>query len=61
MGRGCDEARFSEKNKGLSVKRGGEGHSVNEGFGKDFYKKGNSVKREPSRAESKRGGRNFGV
>ena len=42
LGRGSDEALFSEK-KGFSVKRGGD--SVNEGFGKDFYRKGNSVKR----------------
>ena len=34
---------FSEK-KGFSVNEGG-GNSVNEGFGKDFYRKGNSVKR----------------
>ena len=34
--RGCDEA--------LPVKGGG-GNSVNEGFGKDFYRKGNSVNR----------------
>ena len=44
-GRGCDEARFSEK-KGLFSEKGG-GNSVNEGFGKDFYRKGNSVKRGP--------------
>ena len=43
MGRGCDEALFSER-KGFSVKMGG-GNSVNEGFGEDFYRKGNSVKR----------------
>ena len=43
LGRGCDKVLFSE-NKGLSVQRGG-GNSVNEGFGKDFYRKGNSVKR----------------
>ena len=43
LGRGCDEALISEK-KGFSVKRGG-GNSVNEGFGKDFCRKGNSVKR----------------
>ena len=36
LGRGCDEALFSEK---------GGGNSVNEGFGKDFSRKGNSVKR----------------
>ena len=35
---------FSVKKKGFSVKRGG-GSSVNEGFGKDFYRKGKSVKR----------------
>ena len=43
LGRGCDEALFSEKT-GFSVKRGG-GTSVNEGLGKDFYRKGNSVRR----------------
>ena len=42
LGRGSDEALFSGK-KGFSVKRGRD--SVNEGFGKDFYRKGNSVKR----------------
>ena len=41
MGSGCNEALFSEK-KGFSVKRGR--HLVNEGFGKDFHRKGNSVK-----------------
>ena len=39
LGRGCDEALFSEKN-GFSVKRG-EAIHVNEGLGKDLY---NSVK-----------------
>ena len=34
---------FSVK-KGLFSEKGG-GNSVNEGFGKDFYRKGNSVKR----------------
>ena len=43
LGRGCDEALFSEKKVGFSEKGGG--NSVNEGFGKDFYRKGNSVKR----------------
>ena len=45
LGRGSDEALFSE-NKGFSVIhwKGGR-DSVNEGFGKDFYRKGNSVKR----------------
>ena len=42
LGSGCDEALFSEK-KGFSVKRG-EGFSES-GVGKDFYRKGNSVKR----------------
>ena len=42
LGRGCDEALFSEK-RDFSEKGGG--NSVNEGFGKDFYRKGNSVKR----------------
>ena len=41
--RGCDEALFNEK-QGLFSEKGG-GNSVNEGFGKDFYRKGNSVKR----------------
>ena len=41
--RGCDEALFSEK-KGVFSEKGG-GNSVNQGFGKDFYRKGNSVKR----------------
>ena len=41
MGRGCDEALFSEK-KGFSVKRGRQFSEW--GFGKDFYRKGNSVK-----------------
>ena len=34
---------FSVKKKDFSVKGGR--HLVNEGFGKDFYKKGNSMKR----------------
>ena len=34
---------FSVKKGVFSEKRGG--NSVNEGFGKDFYRKGNSVKR----------------
>ena len=42
MGRGCDEAIFSEK-KGFFSEKGG--NSVNWGFGKDFCRKGNSVKR----------------
>ena len=42
LGRGCDEALFSEK-KGVLSEKGG-GNSVNQGFGKDFYRKGNSVK-----------------
>ena len=42
-GRGCDEALFSEK-KGVFSEKGG-GNSVNQRFGKDFYRKGNSVKR----------------
>ena len=41
-GRGCDEALFGEK-KGFSMKGGML--SVNGRFGKDFYRKGISVKR----------------
>ena len=40
--RGCDEAFLSE-NMGFSEKGGG--NSVNEEFGKDVYRKGNSVNR----------------
>ena len=40
--RGCDEALFSEK--GVFSEKG-RGYSVNRRFGKDFYSKGNSVKR----------------
>ena len=43
LGRGCDEALFSEK-KGFFSEKGG-GISVNGGFGKGFHRKGNSVKR----------------
>ena len=35
---------FSVKKKGIFSEKGG-GTSVNQGFGKDFYRKGNSVKR----------------
>ena len=42
MGRGCDEALFSENQRVFSEKGGG--NSVNEGFGKDVYRKGSSVK-----------------
>ena len=42
MGRGSDEALFSETKKEFFSEKG---DSVNEGFGKDFYRKGNSVKR----------------
>ena len=35
---------FSVKKKGIFSEKGG-GNSVNQGFGKDFYRKGNSVKR----------------
>ena len=57
LGRGCDEALFSEK-KGVFSEKGG-GNSVNEGFGKDFYRKGNSVKRfgpftEPPDSENRK-------
>ena len=43
---GSNQSRFGEGDatKHFSVKRGG-GNSVNEGFGKDIYRKGNSVKR----------------
>ena len=34
---------FPEKTRGFSEK--GEGISVNEGFGRDLYRKGNSVNR----------------
>ena len=43
LGRGCDEALFSEE-KGVFSEKGG-GNSVNQGFGQHFYRKGNSVKR----------------
>ena len=43
VGRGCDEGNFQWK-KGVFSEKGG-GNSVNQGFGKDFYRKGNSVKR----------------
>ena len=49
LGRGCDEALFSEKKGVFSEK--GEGNSVNEGFGKDFYRKGNSVNRRTLKIE----------
>ena len=35
---------FSVKKKGVFSEKGGS-NSVNQGFGKDFYRKGNSVKR----------------
>ena len=35
---------FSEKKKGVFSEKGG-GNSVNQGLAKDFYRKGNSVKR----------------
>ena len=43
LGEGDATKRFSVK-KGVFSENGG-GNSVNEGFGKDFYRKGNSVKR----------------
>ena len=44
MGMGCDEPLLSEKKfLFFSVKMGR--HSVNEGFSKNFHRKGNSVKR----------------
>ena len=36
--------RFSLKKEGFFSEKGG-GNSVNEGFGEDFYRKGNSLKR----------------
>ena len=50
MGRGCDEALFSEKNKWLFSGKGG-GNSVNEGFSRDFFRKGNSGKSSGSFSE----------
>ena len=50
LGRGCDEALFSEKKRAFFSETGG-GNSVNRGFGKDFYRKGNSVKRSGSFSE----------
>ena len=43
FGEGDATKHFSVK-KGVFSEMGG-GNSVNEGFGKDFYRKGNSVKR----------------
>ena len=43
LGRECDEALFKAK-KGFFREKGA-GNSVNEVFGKDFYRKGKSVKR----------------
>ena len=58
MGRACCEALFSEKKSGFFSEKGG-GNSVNQGFGKDFYRKGNSVKRfgpfpEPPDSENRK-------
>ena len=55
LGKGCDEALFSEKKGGFQRTRGRD--SVNARFGKDFDRKGNSVKRsgpsnEPPDSES---------
>ena len=49
---------FSLKKKGFFSEKGG-GNSVNEGFGKDFYRKGKSVKRfgpftEPPDSENRK-------
>ena len=44
LGRRCDEALFCEK-RVFSEKGGGGRNSVNGGLGKDFYRKGNAVKR----------------
>ena len=43
FGKGMRRSTFQLK-KGVFSEKGG-GNSVNEGFGKDFYRKGNSVKR----------------
>ena len=43
LGRGCKETLFSKKKVLFSEKRGRD--SVNEGFGKALYRRGNSVKR----------------
>ena len=43
LGRGCDEALLVKTKGFFSEQRGG--NSVKEGFGKDFHRKGNSVKR----------------
>ena len=43
FGQGIRRSAFSVK-KGVFSEEGG-GNSVNQGFGKDFYRKGNSVKR----------------
>ena len=51
FGEGDATKNFSVK-KGLFSEKGG-GNSVNEGSGKDFYRKGNSVKRsEPPDSEN---------
>ena len=42
-GSGRDEAEITEEKRLFTESR--QGHSVNEGFGKEFYRKGNSVKR----------------
>ena len=43
FGKGMRRSTFRRKN-GIFSENGG-GNSVNQGFGKDFYRKGNSVKR----------------
>ena len=48
FGRGCDEALVGEK---WGFQRKGWRHSVNEGFGKDLYRKGSSVTRSGPSSE----------
>ena len=43
--RGCDEAEISEKKRFLAERFNGGRYSMNQGFGREFYRKGNSVKK----------------
>ena len=57
MGAADATKHFSVKKRDFSEKGGG--NSVNQGFGKDFYRKGNSVKRsgrfsEPPDSENRK-------